>query len=131
MNAQHDPVTILVVDDDTAWLADLQTWLADDGFRVIGISRGEWVVEAADFHEPEAIVLDVHLPNADGLNILGRLRRRQPDIPVIIMTAFGGLDVEEKARRLGAAAYFDKPFRLSDLVRELRRLSRAGRGSRP
>jgi DNA-binding NtrC family response regulator len=121
---EHTEATVLVVDDDTTWLADLRTWLADDGFRVIGISRGEWVIEAADFHEPDVIVLDVHLPSADGLDILTRLRRRQPDIPVIVMTAFGGVEVQERARRLGAADYFDKPFRLSDLVQALRRVRR-------
>jgi DNA-binding response OmpR family regulator len=117
--------TILVVDDDTAWLATLETWLAHDGFRVIGISRGEWVVQAVDFHEPDAVVLDIHLPGADGLDILGQLRRRQPDIPVIVMTAFGGFALEDRARRLGAAGYFDKPFRLSDLVTALRRVRRS------
>jgi DNA-binding NtrC family response regulator len=117
--------TILIVDDDTAWLADLQSWLADDGFRAIGISRGEWVVEAVEFHEPDAVVLDVNLPGADGLDILRQLRYRRPDIPVIIMTAFGGFEVEDRARRLGATAYFDKPFRLSDLIRALSRLRRS------
>src|SRR5688572_5691810 len=81
--------TILVVDDDTAWLANLEAWLAHDGFRVIGISRGEWVVEAVDFHEPDAVLLDIHLPGADGLDILRQLRHRRPEIPVVIMTAFG------------------------------------------
>jgi DNA-binding response OmpR family regulator len=114
--------TIVVVDDDTAWLANLETWLAHDGFRVIGISRGEWVVQAVDFHNPDAVLLDIHLPGADGLDILRQLRHRRSDIPVMIMTAFGGFQVEERARRLGAAAYFDKPFRLNDLVRALWRV---------
>jgi DNA-binding NtrC family response regulator len=113
---------ILVVDDDTAWLANLETWLAHDGFRVIGISRGEWVVEAVDFHEPDAVLLDIHLPGADGLDILRQLHHRRPDIPVVIMTAFGGFEVQDRAHRLGAAAYFDKPFRVSDLMRVLWRV---------
>lgn len=117
--------TILVVDDDTAWLANLETWLAHDGFRVIGISRGEWVLEAVQFHEPDAVLLDIHLPGADGLDILRQLRRRRPDIPVVIMTAFGGFEVQDRAHRLGAAAYFDKPFRLSELMRVLWRVRRS------
>lgn len=122
--ADMDATKILVVDDDTAWLANLQTWLADAGFRVVGISRGEWVLQAVEFHAPDAVVLDVHLPGADGLDILRQLRRREPRIPVVVMTAFGGFEVEERARRLGAAEYFDKPFRLSDLISALRRVRR-------
>jgi len=117
--------TVVVVDDDTAWLSDLETWLSHDGFRVIGISRGEWVVEAVSFHEPDAVLLDVNLPGADGLDLLAQLRRRQPDIPVIIMTAFGGFDVKDRARRLGAAEYFDKPFRVNDLINAIRRVRRS------
>lgn len=114
--------TVVVVDDDTAWLADLETWLTHSGFRVIGISRGEWVLEAVDFHEPDAVIVDLTLPGADGFQILGQLRRRRPGIPVIVMTAFGGFEIEDRARRLGAAAYFDKPFRLDSLVSALRRI---------
>jgi DNA-binding response OmpR family regulator len=117
-------VSIVVVDDDTAWLADLETWLAHEGFQVVGISRGEWVLEAVDFHEPDVVVVDLQLPGVDGLDILGQLRRRWPSLPVIVMTAFGGGEVEERVRRLGAAAYFDKPFRLENLVAALRLIDR-------
>jgi DNA-binding response OmpR family regulator len=121
---QVPAVSILVVDDDTAWLADLETWLAHEGFHVVGISRGEWVLEAVDFHEPDVVVVDLQLPGIDGLEILRQLRRRWPSLPVIVMTAFGGAEVEERVRRLGAAGYFDKPFRLDNLVAALRLIDR-------
>jgi DNA-binding response OmpR family regulator len=117
-------LSVVVVDDDTAWLADLETWLAHEGFQVIGISRGEWVVEAVDFHEPDVVVVDLQLPGVDGLEILGQLRRRRPTLPVIVMTAFGGTDVEQRVRRVGAAGYFDKPFRLENLVAAIRLIGR-------
>jgi len=121
---QVPAVSILVVDYDTAWLADLETWLAHEGFHVVGISRGEWVLEAVDFHEPDVVVVDLQLPGIDGLEILRQLRRRWPSLPVIVMTAFGGAEVEERVRRLGAAGYFDKPFRLDNLVAALRLIDR-------
>jgi DNA-binding response OmpR family regulator len=117
-------LSVIVVDDDTAWLSDLETWLAHEGFHVIGISRGEWVVEAVDFHEPDVVVVDLQLPGVDGLDIVGQLRRRRPTLPVIVMTAFGGTEVEERVRRFGAAAYFDKPFRLENLVAAIRLIGR-------
>jgi DNA-binding response OmpR family regulator len=129
MNAARKPaapagLSVIVVDDDTAWLADLETWLGHEGFHVIGISRGEWVLEAVDFHEPDVLVVDLQLPGVDGLEILGQLRRRRPTLPVIVMTAFGGTAVEERVRRLGAAGYFDKPFRLENLVAAIRLIGR-------
>jgi DNA-binding response OmpR family regulator len=122
--AEQAALTVIVVDDDTAWLADLETWLAHEGFHVIGISRGEWVLEAVDFHEPDVVVVDLQLPGVDGQQVLGQLQRRWPSLPVIVMTAFGGADVEERVRRLGATAYFDKPFRLDKLVASIRRIGR-------
>lgn len=120
-------LSIIVVDDDTAWLADLETWLGHEGFQVVGISRGEWVLEAVDFHEPDVVVVDLQLPGIDGVDILGQLKRRSPALPVIVMTAFGGADVEERVRRLGATAYFDKPFRLEHLVAAIRLIGRRAR----
>jgi two-component system, OmpR family, KDP operon response regulator KdpE len=117
-------LSVVVVDDDTAWLADLETWLGHEGFHVIGISRGEWVLEAVDFHEPDVVVVDLQLPGIDGLEILGQLRRRRPALPVIVMTAFGGADIEQRVRRGGAAGYFDKPFRLENLVAAIRLIGR-------
>jgi DNA-binding NtrC family response regulator len=112
--------TIMVVDDDTQWLSDLQTWLAHDGYEVVGISRGEWVTQAVDFQEPDVVLLDLNLPGADGVEILAHLQRRHPKLPVIIMTAFGNVDIENRVRAFGAVAYFDKPFRLDALLRTLR-----------
>jgi two-component system response regulator (stage 0 sporulation protein F) len=114
----------MLVDDDTAWLADLQTWLAADGYEVVGIPRGEWVIQAADVHEPDVVLLDLDLPGADGFSILGHLQRRDPELPVIVMTAFGNIDVEKRVRALGAVAYVDKPFRLDTLLRTLRSICR-------
>lgn len=130
VNVEREPTAptagmrVVIVDDDTAWLADLETWLGHEGFQVVGISRGEWVLEAVDFHEPDVVVVDLQLPGVDGLTILGQLRRRWPTLPVIVMTAFGGADIQERVRRLGAAAYFDKPFRLESLVVAIRTFDR-------
>jgi DNA-binding NtrC family response regulator len=123
---QRPVATILVVDDDTQWLADLQTWLAHDGYEAVGIARGDWVIQAVEFHEPNVVLLDLHFPGADGLAILGHLQRRYPNVPVVIMTAFGNIDTENRVRALGAVAYFDKPFRLEALLRTLRSICRPG-----
>ena len=61
------------------------------------------------------------MPGAQiGLDLLPAMRRRWPDLPIVMMTAFGGRVTADEALRRGATVYFDKPFRLADLVDEIR-----------
>jgi len=119
-------LTLLVVDDDPAWRDALKGWLEREGFRAVMLARADWVVPAVELHRPDVIVLDVNLPGVSGLDLLGALGRRWPALPVVIMTAFGGPGVGDVARRLGAAAYLEKPFRMASLVREIRRVASRG-----
>jgi DNA-binding NtrC family response regulator len=120
-------LTLLVIDDDTAWRDALKGWLEREGFRAVMLARADWVVPAVELHHPDVIVLDVNLPGVSGLDVLDGLRRRWPELPVVIMTAFGGPGVGDTARRLGAAAYLEKPFRMAALVNEIRRVARPAR----
>jgi DNA-binding NtrC family response regulator len=124
------PLTLLVVDDDPAWRDALKEWLEREGFRVILLARADWIVPAVELHRPDVILLDVNLPGASGLDVLGGLERRWPALPVVIMTAFGGPGIGAEARRLGAVAYLEKPFRMAALVAEIRRAA-ASAGSDP
>ena len=124
-------MTIMIVDDDSAWRVALERWLRDEGMRGIGLSRGEWITSAIETHRPDAVLLDIHLPGVDGLQVLEIVRERWPSLPVIVMTAFGGRETGDLARRCGAAGYFDKPFRMADLTQEIRRLISGGGAPRP
>jgi two-component system, NtrC family, nitrogen regulation response regulator GlnG len=117
---------LVVVDDDDSWRGLLETWLDREGCRAIMIARAEWVLQAIDQHHPDVVVLDVELPGGNGLDVLASLRRRWPSLPVIVMTAFGNAVVADRARRLRADAYLEKPFRLAALVAEIRRVGRPG-----
>ena len=125
--ARDTGLTLLVVDDDPAWRDALKEWLEREGFRSIMLARADWIVQAVELHRPDVIVLDVNLPGVSGLDVLGGLGRRWPSLPVVIMTAFGGPGVGDTARRLGAAAYLEKPFRMATLVAEIRRVAREAR----
>jgi DNA-binding NtrC family response regulator len=120
-------LSLLVVDDDPAWRDALKGWLEREGFRTIMLARADWIVPAVELHRPHVVVLDVNLPGVSGLEVLDSLIRRWPALPVVIMTAFGGASVGETARRAGAAAYLEKPFRMAALVAEIRRVARPGR----
>jgi DNA-binding NtrC family response regulator len=113
--------TVLLVDDDGDWRAALEQWLQGEGMRGIGLGRGEWITSAIDTHRPDVVLLDIHLPGLDGLQILELLRLRWPSLPVVVMTAFGGFETGELARRCGATGYLEKPFRMADLMTELAR----------
>jgi DNA-binding NtrC family response regulator len=113
--------TVLLVDDDGDWRAALERWLQGEGMRGIGLGRGEWITGAIETHRPDVVLLDIHLPGLDGLQVLEVLRLRWPSLPVVVMTAFGGLETAELARRCGATGYLEKPFRMADLMTELAR----------
>ena len=116
-------LTLLIVDDDPAWRDALKEWLEREGFRAIMLARADWVVPAVELHRPDVVILDVNLPGASGLDVLGVLERRWPSLPLVVMTAFGGPGSGAEARRLGAAAYLEKPFRMGTLVDEIRRVA--------
>jgi DNA-binding NtrC family response regulator len=117
-------LTVLLVDDDPDWRHTLKTGLEREGLRVVAIGRAEWLRSAIDLHQPDVLILDVHLPGASGLDLLHTIGLRWPHLFTIVTTAFGGSSVEDVARRLGASAYLDKPFRVSALLEEIRRAPR-------
>jgi DNA-binding NtrC family response regulator len=116
-------VTVMIVDDDAEWRQTLKTWLDREGFRTVALARADWMMPAIELHQPDVVVLDVQLPGAlSGLDLVDLLGRRWPGLSTIVTTAFGGAPVAETARRLGASAYIDKPFRISALVDAIRKV---------
>lgn len=125
MTDSDEPIspTVLVVDDDEAWRAALKDSLEREGFHVVVVARAEWTMPAIELYRPAVVVLDNLMPGPTiGLDLLPILRRRWPGLPIVMMTAFGGLGTADEARRQGATAYFDKPFRVATLAGEIHRL---------
>jgi DNA-binding response OmpR family regulator len=108
--------TILLVDDDPEMRAVLRDFLTEAGFNVEEAADTETLLALVPREEPAAIILDHEMPGDWGLEALPTLRQRWPDIPVVIITAFGGAKARETAEALGAAGYLDKPFRLATLL---------------
>jgi len=107
--------TILVVDDEQLIRWSLKDRLSDEGYRVIeadtaasAIARGE---EGVDL-----VLLDYKLPDGDGLQVLKKLKERDPDILVILLTAFSSIETAVEAMRHGAYHFANKPFNLDEIV---------------
>ena len=104
---------VLVVDDDAEMRTLLRRILEFDGFRVTERDRGIHVLAVLRETPFDLVILDKEMPEMTGLDLLPALRREFPRVPVLLVTAFGGRQVESSALRLGATSYLEKPFRLS------------------
>jgi len=101
--------TVLVVDDDPIIVKLLSMTLTVNNYNVITASNGEEGLREALKKKPDIILLDIMMPVMDGITMLEELRK-ESDIPVIIISAFGSPDKVEKARRLGIECFLSKPF---------------------
>src|SRR4051794_28029450 len=122
---------ILVVDDDPKIVALVRTYLEREGFAVVEASNGHAALAAVALEDPRLIVLDVMLPQVDGLAVLEALRRTSRT-PVIMLSARGQVDDRIAGLELGADDYLAKPFSPAELVVRVRRLlERSGEGPQP
>lgn len=102
--------TILIIDDQPGIRLLLDEVFKREGFHTVLASNGIEALRKADESEPDAVLLDMKIPGMNGIDILKRLKAEKPDLPVMMMTAYGELDLIEESVALGAARYFTKPF---------------------
>ncbi|GDY54904.1 hypothetical protein SVIO_055270 [Streptomyces violaceusniger] len=118
------PVRVLVVDDESA-LADLLSMaLRYEGWEVRTAGDGAEAIRTTRELRPDAVVLDIMLPDMDGLTVLGRLRRELPDVPVLFLTARDAVEDRIAGLTAGGDDYVTKPFSLEEVVARLRGLLR-------
>jgi two-component system, OmpR family, response regulator len=127
--ADSAPVRVLVVDDESTLAELLSMALRYEGWDVRSAGDGRAAVRTAREFRPDAVVLDVMLPDMDGLEVLRRLRGESPDVPVLFLTAKDAVEDRIAGLTAGGDDYVTKPFSLEELVARLRGLMRrAGRG---
>ena len=108
--------TVLVVEDDLAIVKGLETNLRYEGFEVLTAADGERGLELAVDKTPDLVLLDVMMPEMNGFELLRELRRRQIEMPVIMLTAKGEEMDKVRGLDLGADDYVTKPFALQELL---------------
>ncbi|GAA1862165.1 response regulator transcription factor [Pseudonocardia ailaonensis] len=122
--ADGSPVRVLVVDDE-ATLSDLLSMaLRYEGWEVRSAGDGLSAVRTAREFKPDAVVLDIMLPDLDGLEVLRRMRADASEVPVLFLTAKDSVEDRVAGLTAGGDDYVTKPFSLEELVARLRGLLR-------
>ncbi|AMM95186.1 response regulator [Peribacillus simplex] len=111
---------ILIVDDQFGIRILLNEVLHKEGYETFQAANGIQALEVLNNHSPDLVLLDMKIPGMDGIEILKRMKVVDPDIRVIIMTAYGELDMIQEAKDLGAMTHFAKPFDIDDIRKAVR-----------
>ena len=118
------PIRILTVDDEPSLIELLSMAMRYEGWDVHTAASGSEAVKVAREVRPDALVLDMMLPNFDGLEVMRRIRTEQPDVPVIFLTAKDGVSDRINGLTAGGDDYVIKPFSLEEVIARLRGLLR-------
>jgi two-component system KDP operon response regulator KdpE len=116
--------TVLVIDDDSSLLRALRLGLKSGGHDVVTATNGDDGMSQAALLSPDVIVLDMGLPDIDGLQVCERIRQWS-DVPIIVLSAAGDEDRKIAALNAGANDYVTKPFSMGELEARIRAVMRS------
>lgn len=114
---------ILLVEDDQSLASGLCKALRNEGFVTNHVSEGKSALHVVDVESPDIVVLDLGLPDMDGLDVLQAIRRRSA-VPVLILTARSSVDARVSGLDSGADDYLPKPFEIPELIARLKVIER-------
>lgn len=112
---------VLIVDDQYGIRILLKEVLQKEGYETFLAANGMQAVEIVSEQKPDLVLLDMKIPGMDGIELLRKMKEVDPEIRVLIMTAYGELDMLKEATNLGALTHFSKPFdinKVRNLVKE-------------
>jgi len=116
-----DPRTVLIVDDDKLIREQLRKELKREFFEVFLAADGQTALEVFNREGIDIVILDVKLPDIDGLEILKEIKEKRPDCEVIVITGLGSQEIAIKSLRMGAIDYIEKPIEMDELSAALGR----------
>lgn len=122
--ADGQPVTVLVVDDEPVLAEMVSMALRYEGWNIATAGDGSTAITTARNERPDVVVLDVMLPDMSGLDVLQKLRKENPGLPVLLLTAKDAVEDRIAGLTAGGDDYVTKPFSIEEVVLRLRALLR-------
>jgi len=122
--ADGNPIRVLVVDDEAVLAEMVSMALRYEGWSIDTASDGASAISAARAARPDAVVLDIMLPDMSGLEVLRKLREQNPQLPVLLLTAKDAVEDRIAGLTAGGDDYVTKPFSIEEVVLRLRALLR-------
>lgn len=110
-----DKKKVLIVDDQNGIRILLMEVFSTEGYTMYQAANGKIALEIVENDVPDLVLLDMKIPGMDGLEILKHIKEMNPSIKVIMMTAYGELDMIKEATELGALMHFTKPFDIDEM----------------
>ena len=118
---QRSAPTVLVIDDEAGILETLRILLKNEGFTVLTALGGKAGLDTLETATPDIVLSDIRMPTVSGIEVLAAVKARDPQLPVVLMTAQASMQSAIQAVNEGAFYYIQKPFRNDELVAILRR----------
>jgi len=122
--ADGSPINVLVVDDEAVLAEMVSMALRYEGWNITTAADGASAISSARGTRPDAVVLDIMLPDMSGLDVLRQLREHSPHLPVLLLTAKDALEDRIAGLTAGGDDYVTKPFSIEEVVLRLRALLR-------
>jgi UDP-3-O-acyl N-acetylglucosamine deacetylase len=113
--------TILVVDDEDDVRESVREVLSDEGYRVVDTADGTRVLEMIKDEKPELVLLDIWMPQVDGIGLLKEIKSQEPDINVVMVSGHGNIHTAVTATKYGAFDFIEKPVSLDGLLTTVQR----------
>ena len=126
----NDKVHLLLIDDEKNYLLVLETLLTEAGYAVTALNDPETALAFLEESEVDIIITDMKMPRISGREVLERVKKNWPHIPVLIMTAFGSIESAVEAMRYGAFNYITKPFSNDELLLSIQNAAELARAHR-
>lgn len=111
----HDKKRILVIEDDEEMRALLKDFFLEEGLETDSVSNGSEAFRKLVKESFVLVITDIRMPGLTGLDILPGIRKLQPEVPIIVITAFGSEEIRQRVLERGATAYLEKPIQFKTL----------------